>query len=290
MAGLHGGEQVALADRLDPVVPGPHPGPAEEDAAGRNRIDMWGVWQCTLCELPVMQNIPCCYREIWAAATGVVFKMIQEAEGGIELERGLKWLLILPKAVFRQGRRGGKAGKGMVAQRINCLVREDWGGLLALLERDTDRARQEDVGGKRVAEDRRARERLGEEKEKEKKRRNALSLLSKGLVSKSVRGITSFGIGDMENPNVRRQMSAKYPERGAALPAEVPRGQCVDNLRGLGEELLSLKAGVSPGTGGMRPEFLTCMVECWEEEDMGRLEDFGMRYLAGDLPVWWYKV
>ena len=182
-----------------------------------------------------MQNIPSCYREIWAAAMGVVFRMIQEAEGGIELERGLKWLLILPKAVFRQGRRGGKAGKGLVAQRINCLVREDWGGLLALLERDTDRARQEDVGGKRVAEDRSARERLGEEKEKEKKRRNALSLLSKGLVSKSVRGITSFGIGDMEDPNVRRQMSAKYPERGAALPEEVPRGQCVDNLRGLGE-------------------------------------------------------
>ena len=50
VAGLHGGEQVALADRLDPVVPGPHPGPVVEDAAGRNRIDMWGVWQCMLCE------------------------------------------------------------------------------------------------------------------------------------------------------------------------------------------------------------------------------------------------
>ena len=26
VAGLHGGEQVALADWLDPLVPGPHPG------------------------------------------------------------------------------------------------------------------------------------------------------------------------------------------------------------------------------------------------------------------------
>ena len=80
--------------------------------------------QCTMCEFPVMQNIPGCYREIWAAAMGVIFRMIQETEGGIELERGLKWLLILPKVVFRQGRRAGNAGKGMVAQRINCLVRE----------------------------------------------------------------------------------------------------------------------------------------------------------------------
>ena len=115
---------MAPADRLDPVVPGPHPGPAVEDAAGWNRIDKWGVWQCTLCAFPVMQNIPGCYREIWAAAMGVIFRMIQETEGGIELERGLKWLLILPKVVFRQGRRAGNAGKGMVAQRINCLVRE----------------------------------------------------------------------------------------------------------------------------------------------------------------------
>ena len=85
-------------------MPGPHPGPAEEDADGWKRIDQWGVWQCLLSEFPTLLDIPRCYREVWARAMDRVMRAIQEAEGGIELERGLKWFLILPKAIFRQGR------------------------------------------------------------------------------------------------------------------------------------------------------------------------------------------
>ena len=73
-----------------------------------------------------------------------VLSAIQEAEGGIQLERGLKWLLILPKAVFRQGRRGGKAGKGLISQRINSLIRGDWGSLLTMLDRDRKLVERED--------------------------------------------------------------------------------------------------------------------------------------------------
>ena len=115
-------------------------------------------------------------------------------------------------------------------------------------------------------------------------------LLSKGLISKAVRMINSFGIGNMEDPAVLQQMEAKYPERGHPLPSAVSRGQCVDNLRGLRGVLLDLKAGVSPGTGGMRPEYLTCLAEVWGEEQMELLEQFGLRYLTGQLPPWWYKV
>ena len=64
----------------------------------------------------------------------------------------------------------------------------------------------------------------------------------------------------------------------------------MDNLAGLRDVLLSLKGGVSPGTGGMRNEFLTCLAETWEEAEMGLLEHFGMRYLTGMLPPWWYRV
>ena len=32
------------------------------------------------------------------------------------------------------------------------------------------------------------------------------------------------------------------------------------------------------------------MAEIWNQEQMSKLEDFGMRYLVGELPVWWYKV
>ena len=65
-------------------------------------------------------------------------------------------------------------------------------------------------------------------------------LLSKGLISKAVRIINSFGIGDMSDPDILHQMEAKYPDRGHLLPTSVSRGQCVDNLRGLRGVLLDL--------------------------------------------------
>ena len=65
-----------LEDLLDPVVPGPHNGPVVEDADRWNRIDEWGVWECTLCEFPTMLDIPGRYREIWASAVDKVFTAI----------------------------------------------------------------------------------------------------------------------------------------------------------------------------------------------------------------------
>ena len=126
--------------------------------------------------------------------------------------------------------------------------------------------------------------------EVERKRKNALLLLSKGQISKAVRTITSNGIGDMEDPVIQRQMEAKYPERVHPMPQAVTKGQCVDSLAGLKDLLLTLEGGVSAGSGGMRPEYLTCLAEVWNPEQMSKLEDFGMRYLNGNLPMWWYKV
>ena len=102
------GDKVDLVEWIDPVIPGPRQGPAEEDSDGWSLVDSWNVWDCTLCQFPTMQDIPRPYRETWAAALERILREINMAEGGIELERGLKWLLIIPKAVFRQSKRGGE--------------------------------------------------------------------------------------------------------------------------------------------------------------------------------------
>ena len=130
-------------------------------------------------------------------------------------------------------------------------------------------------------------EREGRSVQMEKDRKNALLQLSRSHIRKAVRTITSYGIGDMSDPDILQQMEEKYPDRGIPLPGSVSRGQCIDNLRGLSDVLLSLKGGVSPGTGGMRNEYLTCLAETWGEHQMSLLEDFGMRYLNGQLPPWW---
>ena len=274
-------DQVELSDWLYPEVPLAHPGMVADDAEGWNLIDRWDVWDCVLSEFPTMQDIPRAYREVWAAAVAKVLRNIQAVDDGLELERGLKWFLILPKAVFRQARRGGKAGRGQITRRVNCLIRGDWGGLLALLERDCQLSKRE-----------RRRARRGENPaaELENKRRNALLLLAKGHISKAAQRINSNGIADMDNPDVQDEMRLKYPDRGIPLPHAVTRGQCVDNLAGLKDSLLALKGGVSPGTGGMRNEYLICLAEVWEGADMMLLEHFGMRYLTGQLPPWWYRV
>ena len=85
-------------------------------------------------------------------------------------------------------------------------------------------------------------------------------------------------------------LRSKYLARRRLLPPSVSRGQCVDNLAGLRESMLSLESGVAPGTGGMRNEFLTTLAEVWSDEEMARMEEFGMKYLNGLLPPWFYRV
>ena len=148
------------------------------------------------------------------------------------------------------------------------------------------KAREEDMGRRRVA----RQEVRQEAEEMEKKRKRAMVLLAKGQVGKAVRVINSFGLGSMEDPAVRAQMEEKYPERGRPLPDMISKGQCVDSLAGMREALLGLKTGISSGTGGMRPEFLTCLAEVWGEEPMRLLEQFSIRYLMGEFPPWWYRV
>ena len=60
----------------------------------------------------------------------------------------------------------------------------------------------------------------------------------------------------------------------------------MDSVSGLKDALLALGTGTLLGTGGMRGEFLTCLAEVWDEEEMTRLEEFSMLYLTGALPPW----
>ena len=64
----------------------------------------------------------------------------------------------------------------------------------------------------------------------------------------------------------------------------------MDNLRGLWDSLLSLKTGGSPGSGGLRAEYLITLAQTLDGDRMGCLEGFGLRYLRGELPPWFYSV
>jgi hypothetical protein len=121
-------------------------------------------------------------------------------------------------------------------------------------------------------------------------RREVLSLISEGQISRGMKRVTSLGVASSRDPDVQEQLQAKHPPRIQPMPASVVRGQAVANLRGLRDALVKLERGVSPGCGGCRAEYLTLLGERMEEGDMRVLEEWGLAYIQGELPPWFYCV
>ena len=184
----------------------------------------------------------------------------KEASTEEETTRALLWLGFLPQALQRKPTRGGKVGRAQVAHRYNCLIDQDWGALVELWERDT-RKRSDSRGERRL---------VDEEEALTKLRREVMGLISAGQVGRGMRLITSHGLADPQNPE------------------SVIKVKPIDKFRGLKESLLSLQPGTSPGSGGMRPEYLIALGERMEQGDLDLFEQFGLAYVAGDLPSWFY--
>ena len=85
-------------------------------------------------------------------------------------------------------------------------------------------------------------------------------------------------------------MEAKYPPRSHELPSDVFNGDCMDSLPDLRENLLDLEPGVAAGFGGLRNEHLRCLAYNWTSADFKLLENFGLQYLNGKLPPWFFSV
>ena len=88
------------------------------------------------------------------------------------------------------------------------------------------------------------------------------------------------------------QLKEKFPARQDVLPASVPTHSPIDSFVGLRESLLSLDAnrGSSPGSGGMRPEYLVALGDRLDDREMENLEEFGLKYVSGKLPAWLYRL
>ena len=102
--------------------------------------------------------------------------------------------------------------------------------------------------------------------------------------------VNSFGLGDIANPNVKAQLTEKFPPRKRPLPHSVSKLKPIDGFRELRQSLLSLNPGTAPGSGGLRNEFLTALGERMTSEELRKLEEFGLAYTAGELPNWFYVV
>ena len=255
------------------------------DSDGWSFIAKLGAYECFLTCFPSLQEVPNQHEEAWADAVAEVLRRRERAISDWETRLALCWWLFLPQALLRRPSRGGRAGRQQVAKRFGCLSRGDWGGLIDLWEKD-----RRILAEKNERRNRRGHREAGGVEDMERKRRDVLALISSGQISRAMQRVTSHGLASMDDPAIRQQTESKYPARGHALPESVPKHSPVDHLRGLRDSLKALSPGSAPGCGGMRPEHLQVVGHKLEEEDMRRLEEFGLSYLRGDLPQWFYSV
>ena len=111
-------------------------------------------------------------------------------------------------------------------------------------------------------------------------------MIGSGQICKAMRHLLSNGVADINDPVIRQQLEAKYPERGR--PESVVRGEALHSMSGLRDEMTSLVSGKAPGCGGLRPEYLLMIGRLMSQEGMQRLEELGMMYIWGELPPWYY--
>ena len=118
-----------------------------------------------------------------------------------------------------------------------------------------------------------------------------MSLISRGHLSKAVNRMTSFGVASMEDSSTLEALKSKYPPRSEQIQSHVVKGQAVETLQNLRDAFLELQSGVAPGTGQLKPEYLKCLGEVWEEGNphWNMLEAFALRYVNGVLPAWYFK-
>ena len=109
-------------------------------------------------------------------------------------------------------------------------------------------------------------------------------------MSRAMSRMTSHGLGNSEDPAVLEQLRQKFPPRTDPLPDSVIRTEPIDSFRDLRHSFLSLLPGVSPGSGGLRNEYLIALWERLEDREIKLIEELGLEYLAGSLPSWFYRV
>ena len=171
---------------------------------------------------------------------------------------------------------------GLVKKRFDCIINENYGELVRLWILDRDGVKNKP----------RHRYEPEEDEMLERKTRQAVSLISKGFISKATNRIISHGVANLNDPRSKSALQSKYPARGRPMPLLVTKGHAVDSMMSLKEAFLKLKGGVAPGTGQLRPEFLVTLAEVWEEGEGDAwvtVENFAMRHVHGNLPPWYFK-
>ena len=144
---------------------------------------------------------------------------------------------------------------GLVKKRFDCIINDNYGELVKIWMLDRNAIENKS----------RIPNKPDQDEGFERKTRQAVSLISKGYISKATNRIISHGVANLSDPRSKSALQSKYPARGRSMPLLVTKGHAVDSMMSLREAFLTLREGVAPGTGQLRPEFLVALAEVWNE-------------------------
>ena len=248
-----------LRGRDLPDLPPPRHGAGQQ--GGWEAIDRLGAEASFLVQLPLLEEVSEQHKSAWARAHSEVLQRWKDASTPEEVDRALMWLGFLPQALNRKPcGRSGKIGRAQVAYRYNCLTSGDWGALVELWERDTERESRRPRRRKERSEQ--------EEQEMIRLRKDVMGLFTTGKVGQGMRRIVSHGVADSHDPAVKAELQEKFLPRRHDLPDSVKKMKPIESFRGLRQSLLSLEPGKSPGSGGMRPEYLVALGDRLEQAEV----------------------
>ena len=110
---------------------------AQGSGDGYSNIDNLGAWECGLCTFRTLEEVPYAHREKFFSS---ILQKLQAANTELEETRSLKWLLIAPQLLLREGKRGGRRGQGnsALSTRFEMATEGNYGGLLEDLKRDKE--------------------------------------------------------------------------------------------------------------------------------------------------------
>ena len=278
-------EGLSLQERERPVVP-----PAEDQGPatqGWESIRRLGGWKAFLVECPMLEEISEQHKGAWCTAWSESLRRWKESTTEHPRETAMLWMSFWAQGLQRKPSRGGRQGRVEVASRYNCVLEEDWAGLIDRWERDKLK-RDEKFAARRSRPNKQSEE--YEQKELAKQRRVVIGLIEAGQLGKAMGRVTSHGLGDIREQDVKDQLSEKFPPRQRPLPDTVSNIKPIDSFRNLRSSLLSLNPGTAAGSGGLRNEYLVAMGERMEDQELNLLEEFGLAYSACELPSWFYRV
>ena len=93
--------------------------------------------------------------------------------------------------------------------------------------------------------------------------KRVMTLLRQGQLGKAKKLLLSLGLGDMTDANLIAQIERKTPERGEALPGELPNDVPFEKIEiELHQRYHSLRRFAGAGPDGFRNEYSSILFRC----------------------------